>query len=221
MNILAPIKSKPSPWQVTVGAEGIAAAQFARCGFDVSIQSGHEKPWYDLVVAKAGSLLKVSVKGSEDGSWALTEAYTKRAADLNGKRPNARGAIDLWLDHHGARTLCCLVQFQGVTIDELPRIYLATPIEVAEKLRQTADRLGSPILYEEYQWESVLIDAPAIERLPSQWGFSERRIHELLSYRAPGVPAPSVLHKGPTPIGSWPPAADPALSRQEPVALSA
>src|ERR1035438_1549235 len=71
---------KPATWQLTLGSEGIAAAQFSRCGLDVSVQSGRDKPWYDLVVAKAGNLLKVSVKGSDDGQWALVQSYMKRAA---------------------------------------------------------------------------------------------------------------------------------------------
>ena len=79
-------QSKASSWPMTVGAEGIAVAQFARCGFDVLVQSGHDKPWYDLVVTKAGNLLKVSVKPSEDGTWSLTQSYLRRAAELSGKK---------------------------------------------------------------------------------------------------------------------------------------
>lgn len=36
---------------VGVATEAIAAAQFARCGFDVSVQYGANQPEYDLIVA--------------------------------------------------------------------------------------------------------------------------------------------------------------------------
>ena len=47
---------------------GVAAAQFARLGFDVSVQYGENQPEYDLIVARGELLLKISVKGSQDGS---------------------------------------------------------------------------------------------------------------------------------------------------------
>ncbi len=213
MTVLPPVQSKPAPWQVTVGAEGIAAAQFARCGFDVSVQSGPNKPWYDLVVAKAGNLLKVSVKGSDDGCWPLTETFLKRAADLKGKQANYKGAIGLWLDQCGSRAVCCLVQFQGVSIGELPRIYLASPDEVAQKLQETADRLGSPSLHETYEWTPVADGTQAVEALPSAWCFSEERVQELLALQGAGAhlrpspqrviasvpvwPASAILSRGP------------------------
>jgi hypothetical protein len=187
MSIVAPVHSKPSLWQVTLGAEGIAAAQFARYGFDVSVQSGPYKPRYDLVVAKAGHLLKVSVMGSEDGIWALTQSYLKRAGDLSRKKADCHGAIDQWLDHNGSLTVCCLVQFQGVPMDELPRMYLATPKEVARKLRETVDRLGSSWLYEEYAWTSGGEESSVIERLPSAWRFSHERLQEMLALQGAGI----------------------------------
>ena len=36
----APLSKSPS-WPITIGSEGIAAAQFARCGFDVLVQAKH------------------------------------------------------------------------------------------------------------------------------------------------------------------------------------
>lgn len=168
---------------MTVGAEGIAAAQFARSGFDVLVQSGHDKPWYDLVVTTAGNLLKVSVKASEDGSWSLTESYQRQNAELNGKKTDSHRAIDLWLDCQGSRTVCCLVQFQGVAIDQLPRIYLASPSEVAQRMRDTADRLGNSTLFEQYEWAAEN-GTRTIDALPRNWAFSQARIQELLSREA-------------------------------------
>ena len=174
-------QNKPSTWQIALGAEGIAAAQFARCGFDVSVQSGRDKPWYELAVSKAGNLLKVSVKGSDDGRWDLTQSYLKRAADMSGKKSNCQGAIDLWLDHLGSRAMCCLVQFQAVAIDQLPRIYLASPKEIAQRLRGAAKGRGDTILYEECEWVYPDEEAGTPEKLPTGWRFSLERIEELLA----------------------------------------
>src|SRR5580692_7804668 len=91
------MRSKQTSWQIAVAAEAIVAAQFARCGFDVSVQYGANQPEYDLIVAKAERMLKVSVKGSQDGSWGLTQSYLKKA--------NYHGAIDTWLKRHGSRTV--------------------------------------------------------------------------------------------------------------------
>src|SRR6185369_1915300 len=53
-------------WQVATAAEAFAAAQFARCGWDVSVQYGANQPEYDLVAVDGERLLKISVKGSQD-----------------------------------------------------------------------------------------------------------------------------------------------------------
>ncbi len=45
-----------------LAAEAFAAAVFARCGCDVSVQYGANQPEYDLMVAKGEHVLKVSVK---------------------------------------------------------------------------------------------------------------------------------------------------------------
>jgi hypothetical protein len=109
-------KYSPSSRNIGVAAEAVAALQFARCGFDVSVQYGVNQPEYDLIVAKDARLLKVSVKGSQDGSWGLTQSFLKQA--------DYHAAIQKWFEHHGARTALCLVQFKNVALSELPRIYL-------------------------------------------------------------------------------------------------
>jgi hypothetical protein len=184
---------KPPSWPITVGAEAIAAAQFARCGFDVLVQAGSDKPWYDLVVTKSGNLLRVAVRASENGRWGLTESYLRHAADIIGRRGDRKSAIDLWLDHHGSRTVCCLVQFEGIAIQQLPRIYLASPAEVAQRMHDTAARVGQPTLFEQYEWTSSRDGVTTVERLPQNWLFSHERIHELLDREARGtLPAPPV-----------------------------
>ena len=41
-------------WQVAAAAEALPAAQFARCGWDVSVQYGANQPVDDLVVVDKG-----------------------------------------------------------------------------------------------------------------------------------------------------------------------
>jgi len=107
------MKPKLTSWQVAVAAEAITAAQFARCGFDVSVQYGADQPEYDLIVAKGDQLLKISVKGSQGGGWGLTQSYLRQA--------DYHSAIETWLTRHGTQTVFCFVQFEGVALDELPR----------------------------------------------------------------------------------------------------
>ncbi len=165
------MKDKPGSWHVAVAAEAIAAAQFARCGFDVSVQYGANQPEYDLIVARGDGLLKVSVKGSQDGSWGLTQSYMKDG--------DYHGASDSWLKRHGAKTVLCFVQFKGVGMDELPRLYLAKPSEVADRLRQTANGRGDTILYEKHKWGLKAFATGTEEQIPEAWKFSAARIEEL------------------------------------------
>ena len=164
---------KISAWHIAVAAEAYAAGLFARCGLDVSIQYGANQPEYDLVVVKGDYMLKVSVKGSQDGSWGLTQSYLKQA--------NYQGAIEAWLQRHKARTIFCFVQFKNVPLDQMPRMYLATPLEVAERLRATASGRGDTILYEEHQWSERAHAAGTIERIPTHWRFTQERIEQLLT----------------------------------------
>lgn len=182
--------SPAKSWPITLGAEGIAAAQFARCGFDVLMQSGRDKPWYDLVVTCAGNLLKVSVKASEDGQWSLTQGYSRQAPEVAGNRFDCHAAIDRWVNSHGSRTVCCLVQFENVALHEMPRIYLALPSEVATRMRETSERLGRCALFEKYAWTPA-DGSLRNESLPTSWLFSQNRIEELLQVTAATTMLPS------------------------------
>ncbi len=183
MGLFAATVSKSATWPITVGAEGIAAAQFARCGFDVLVQAGRDKPWYDLVVTRGGSLLKVSVKASEDGEWRLTNGYARNDQATGSVPFDCHSAIERWLASHGSRTVCCLVQFQAVAIDEMPRIYLAFPGDVAQTMRETADHIGRCAIRETYEW-TLPDGSNAMEELPSAWRFSPGRIENLLAQQA-------------------------------------
>ncbi|HET9624259.1 MAG TPA: hypothetical protein VFP84_22955 [Kofleriaceae bacterium] len=162
-----------SSWHVGVAAEAIAAGLFARCNLDVSVQYGANQPEYDLIIAKGDKLLKVSVKGSQDGGWGLTQSYMKNGDYL--------GAIDLWHATHKPKTIYCFVQFQGVLLDEMPRVYVATPVEVANRLRATCAGGGSTILYEKHAWtlRAKPQYANTIEEIPPTWKFTKQRVESL------------------------------------------
>lgn len=108
--------------QVATAAEAFAAAQFARYGWDISVQYGANQPEYDLVAVDGDKMLKVSVKGSKDGSWGLTQSYLCNA--------DYHAAAERWLERHTRKTVLCLVQFREVPDDDLPRMYLARPVEI-------------------------------------------------------------------------------------------
>jgi Holliday junction resolvase-like predicted endonuclease len=158
-------------WQVATAAEAFAAAQFARCGWDVSVQYGANQPEYDLVAVAGDRMLKVSVKGSQDGGWGLTQSYIKNA--------DYHAAADTWLAKHSKKTVFCLVQFRGVSVDSLPRMYLATPREIAGWLKAAAGGRGDTILYEEHTWTSRAQAAGTTDTIPEAWRFTEKRLSEI------------------------------------------
>lgn len=161
-------------YHVGVAAEAIAAAQFARLGYDVSVQYGANQPEYDLLISKDDIILKVSVKGSQDGSWGLTQGFlTKGKADY-------LAATDKWLAKHGMKTIFCLVQFKNVSLDQLPKLYLAKPTEIAKRLKETSNGHGGTILHENHTWKiKKAIGYGSTDKIPDDWKFTKSRI-ELL-----------------------------------------
>ncbi len=160
-----------SSWQVATAGEAFAAAQFARCGWDVSVQYGANQPEYDLMVSDGDRVLKVSVKASKDGGWGLTQSYIKNA--------DYKAAADAWVGKHSGRTVVCLVQFKNVRLDQMPRMYLATPSEIGEWLKQAAAGRGDTILYERHEWSSRAQAAGTVDAIPTAWVFDERRLDAL------------------------------------------
>lgn len=160
-----------SSWQVATAAEAFSAAQFARCGWDISVQYGANQPEYDLVAVDGERVIKVSVKGSQDGSWGLTQSYLANA--------NYHGAVDLWLKKHSRKTVFCLVQFKGVPVDQLPRMYLARPLEIANWLKAAAGGRGDTILYERHAWSERARSAGTIDAIPEVWRFTTERLNEM------------------------------------------
>lgn len=165
-------------WHVATAAEAIAAAQFARLGFDVSVQYGANQPEYDLVVVEGGDLLKVSVKGSQDGGWGLTQSQLKQLSKV--AKANYHGAADEWLKRHTPRTALCFVQFQGATLDELPRLYLAAPVEVVARLKAASGGRGDTILWENYTRGPRAAGAGTVEKIPDEWKLSRERVEQIM-----------------------------------------
>lgn len=167
-----PSGKKMSQFHVGVAAEAIAAALFARCGYDVSVQYGANQPEYDLAVVRGERMLKVSVKGSQDGGWGLTQSYLENA--------NYHRAIDLWQARHKPRTVFCLVQFCEVPIMSMPRVYLATPAEIATHMRASAKGRGDTILEERKCWGPRSQAAGTTDEIPNAWHFAPDTIERLM-----------------------------------------
>lgn len=160
---------KVSSWHVGVAAEAYAAALFARYGYYVSVQYGANQPEYDLISESEGKMLKISVKGSQDGSWGLTQGFKNKDNDYH-------DAIDAWLKSHHKGTIFCLVQFKGTEPNEMPRVYVATPKEVAERMNASADGRGDTILYENHTWKQNAAGHGTTDKLPEDWVISAKRL---------------------------------------------
>jgi Holliday junction resolvase-like predicted endonuclease len=157
-----------SSWQVATAAEAFAAAQFARCGWDVSVQYGANQPEYDLVVVDGERTLKISVKGSKDGGWGLTQSHLKNA--------DYHRAADVWLERHSSNTVLCLVQFKDVPLDGLPRMYLARPSEIAAWLKASTAGRGGTIVHEHHAWTERAHAAGTVDAIPQDWRFTLERL---------------------------------------------
>jgi hypothetical protein len=164
-----------SSWHVSTAAEAIVAAQFARLGCDVSVQYGANQPEYDLMIAVGDSMLKISVKGSSDGGWGLSQSQLIKWRKTNPKGPpNYVAAADMWLARHNSRTAMCFVNFRKVPLNGMPRVYLAWPKEVADKLKSAKDGRGDTILFD------LPIRNLANATVSPEWDMTPERVKNLL-----------------------------------------
>lgn len=160
-----------SSWHVGVAAEAFAAAMFARFGYDVSVQYGANQPEYDLIAVSGDDILKISVKGSQDGSWGLTQSLKKGRT--------YHEAVQEWLHRHHKKTIFCLVQFKGTASSDMPRMYLASPEEIAEVMCNEAGGRGDTILYEHHEWGASAAAYGTVDQIPKEWLFTEDRAKEM------------------------------------------
>lgn len=165
---------KMNPWHVGIAAEAYAAALFARCGLDVSVQYGANQPEYDLAVIRGERMMKVSVKGSQDGGWGLSQSYLKKG------KADYHAAADAWTSRHKPKTVLCLVQFMYIPLDQMPRVYLATPIEIASYMKQSDKGRGVTIVWENKVWTKTAKASGTVDRIPAHWAFSPERVEQLL-----------------------------------------
>lgn len=170
-----PAVLKLKPWHVATAAEAFVAAQFARFGYDVSVQYGANQPEYDLMVAEGERMLKISVKGSQDGGWGLSQSYLSKT-----KKADYHGAAERWLQRHKPLTALCLVQFKGVPDEQMPRAYLAWPQEVADRLKGASGGRGDTILWEDYVRGPKASGAGIRETLPAEWKLTRSRVETML-----------------------------------------
>ena len=162
-----------TPWHVGVAAEAYAAAILARYGYNVSVQYGANQPEYDLIAVSGDKILKISVKGSKDTEWGLTQKYLKNR--------DYSKAADMWLSAHHKKTIFCLVQFAGTEPTEMPRIYFAPPNEIADRLKKSAGGRGDTILYENHTWGSRAVGKGTTDSIPQEWLVSKERLDYLFN----------------------------------------
>lgn len=163
--------SKMTSWHVGVAAEAFTAAQFARFAYDVSVQYGANQPEYDLIAVDGDKMLKISVKGSQDGGWGLTQGVKKDRTYYE--------AAQEWLSRHHKKTIFCLVQFKNTDDSRLPRMYLASPEEIADILCKEAGGRGDTVLYEYHKWGPKAAAYGITDKLPEEWVFTEARAKEM------------------------------------------
>jgi hypothetical protein len=162
-------------YHVGVSAEAFVAAIFARAGFHVSVQYGANQPGYDLIVEKEKKSYLISVKGSQDGGWGLTQTHLKNA--------DYHAAIDSWHSKHTDRIIFCFVQFKGKDLHEMPDFYLARTSEVADHLRASGLGLGDTILHVEKTWKSGRKGGHT-DRIPESWRCTPDRIDQICNPNA-------------------------------------
>jgi Holliday junction resolvase-like predicted endonuclease len=161
--------------QVEVAAESLAASLMSQAGWDVLVRYGANLPEYDIVAVKSNITLKVSSKGSQVGSWGLTQSYKKGHSHSQ--------AADIWARKHSANTVVLLVQFQNVQLGQMPRVYLASPKEIAERLKSARDGHGETILHENHTYKSGIAKG-VTDSIPESWRFSDRRLREVIKLLA-------------------------------------
>ncbi len=160
-------------FHVAIAAEAYTAGILARLGYDVSVQYGANQPQYDLVVSfdKEDHLIRISVKGSQDGGWVLFAGYKEKSVDNH-------QAVERWAEKQMKGLIYCFVQFKAVDLDSSPRFYFATVPEIVEHMRTTRGGEGNTVLEENATYKRGVAKG-LTDKIPDGWAFSEKRIKEL------------------------------------------
>jgi Holliday junction resolvase-like predicted endonuclease len=160
--------TKMTQYQVQVAAESYAAAALAHAGCNVSVSYATNQPEYDLLAEKQDRILKVQVKGSQDGAWGLTQSFLQNR--------DYHAAADKWLQKQGKETVFILVQFKDVKPGESARLYLASPYEISKRLKESAGGRGETMIYEDKKWSKRAVGYGTVDKVPPEWKFSQQRV---------------------------------------------
>lgn len=164
---------KMNQFHVAIAAEAYTAGILARLGYDVSVQYGANQPQYDLTVSKdkGDHLVRISVKGSQDGGWVLFAGYKEKGVDNH-------QAVERWAEKQMKGLIYCFVQFKGVDLDSSPRFYFATVHEIVEHMRTVRGGDGDTVLIENATYKKGAAKG-VNDKIPEEWKFSSKRIEEL------------------------------------------
>jgi Holliday junction resolvase-like predicted endonuclease len=159
------------PYHVSISAEAFAAAQFARAGCDVSVQYGANQPEYDLLIKRGNQFKMISVKGSQKGGWGLVQSYKKGRT--------YHQAIDAWAADQNQLIVYCLVGFNELEFNQIPRMYLASIIDLTNELKAQRRGEGTTSLTENYTYTNGKLKGWT-DRIPDAWLFTEERVNSFL-----------------------------------------
>lgn len=159
-----------TPRQCEIAAESYTACLLAQCGYDVLVQYGANQPHYDLMAVKQERKLPVSVKGSQDGGWMLAVRFVKPGV-------NYHAAIDQWLSIQRKDVVYVFVQFINVSLGQAPRVYVASPPEIADHMKTQCSGRGHGSLQEDYQLHHPR--SQYSHKIPAEWVFTRERIDQI------------------------------------------
>ena len=77
------------------------------------------------------------------------------------------------------KTIFCLVQFENVNDLQLPKMYLATPSEIAEVLRKARGGCGDTVLHMEHTWGPTAQAYGTTDKIPEEWLFTRDRADKI------------------------------------------
>ena len=166
--------------RVANAADGDVIARLAFLGFDVFTQRKSNLKRYDLLaVDERDVALKISVKGSQMGRWVICPSTG--AKDEKGNIYHA--AINEWAkEQNQPGIVLCFVQYKGISPDQRPRIYLATPKEVAAHLKAQANGRGYGALVEHHVFTArSQAGAGVVDNIPEHWRFSRERVEHMIA----------------------------------------
>lgn len=156
-----------TPYQVNVAAEAYIAVVMAQAGYDVALQYGSVQPDWDIMATKCERVLKLQIKGSQDGGWGLFQSYIKKA--------DYHAALESWLAIQLPDIIYCFVQFIDVAIGQAPRVYIARPKEVVSHMRTTRKGFAYTSMRENYTYTRG-IGAGHTDIIPAAWLISQERV---------------------------------------------